>query len=129
MEELAHNFGSQVIFLHVVELPLVYTRIQGESSVNIEELTIEAMTHKAESNLAGLVGEFRENNIESKAIVKEGSIAHTIMEIAEREKIDLISMASHGRSGLSRVYYGSVAASVLHLVDRPLLLIRAEGKG
>jgi nucleotide-binding universal stress UspA family protein len=36
-------------------------------------------------------------------------------------------MASHGRSGLSRVFYGSVANGVLHKVDRPLLLIRAEG--
>jgi len=117
-----------VIFLHVVELPLVYTRIQGDSLVNIEELTIEALTKKAESNLAGLVGEFREKNIKSKAVVKEGSIAHMIMEIADRENIDLIAMASHGRSGLSRVYYGSVAASLLHLVDRPLLLVRAEGE-
>ncbi|MDP8287440.1 MAG: universal stress protein [Candidatus Electryonea clarkiae] len=50
------------------------------------------------------------------------------MEIADREDIDLIAMASHGRSGLSRVYYGSVAASLLHLVDRPLLLVRAEGE-
>jgi nucleotide-binding universal stress UspA family protein len=35
-------------------------------------------------------------------------------------------MSSHGRTGLSRVFYGSVAAGVLHKIDRPLLLIRAE---
>jgi nucleotide-binding universal stress UspA family protein len=42
-----------------------------------------------------------------------------------QEEADLIAMASHGRSGLSRVFYGSVAAGVLHRVDRPLLLIRS----
>jgi nucleotide-binding universal stress UspA family protein len=35
-------------------------------------------------------------------------------------------MASHGRSGLAQVFYGSVAAGVLHRIDRPLLLIRSQ---
>jgi len=46
----------------------------------------------------------------------------------EREGADLIAMASHGRTGLARVFYGSVAAGILHKVDRPLLLIRSEGE-
>jgi hypothetical protein len=40
---------------------------------------------------------------------------------------DLIAMASHGRTGMSQVFYGSVAAGVLHRVDRSLLLVRARG--
>jgi nucleotide-binding universal stress UspA family protein len=35
-------------------------------------------------------------------------------------------MASHGRTGAARVFYGSVAAGVLHRVDRPLLIIRSR---
>lgn len=127
VEQLAHNFGAQVIFLHVVEHHYVYTT--PLNPIDIDEISTEALTKQAESYLAGLVGEFRKKNIKSKAVVEQGSTSHTIMNIAEREKIDLIAMASHGRSGLSRVYYGSVAASVLHLVDRPILLVRADGKG
>ena len=48
------------------------------------------------------------------------------VDAAERERVDLIAMASHGRTGLSRAVYGSVAAGVLHQVDRPMLLVRAE---
>ena len=33
---------------------------------------------------------------------------------------------SHGRSGLARVFYGSVSAGVLHRVNRPLLVIRSD---
>jgi hypothetical protein len=40
--------------------------------------------------------------------------------------VDLIALASHGRTGAARVFYGSVAAGVLHRVDRPLLIIRAR---
>ena len=49
-----------------------------------------------------------------------------IIKTAEREKADLIALTSHGRTGLSRVFYGSVAAGVLHRIDRPLLLIRSD---
>ena len=47
--------------------------------------------------------------------------------LAQEHAVDLIAMASHGRGGLSRVFYGSVAAGILQRIDRPLLLIRARG--
>ncbi|MGD8262810.1 MAG: universal stress protein [Desulfobacterales bacterium] len=45
---------------------------------------------------------------------------------AERENTDLMAFAGHGQNGLYRVFYGSVAAGVLHRIDRPLLLIRSD---
>lgn len=60
-------------------------------------------------------------------VVEEGSPARVISEVAERENVDLVAMASHGLSGLARVFYGSVAAGVLHRIDRPLLIIRSDG--
>jgi nucleotide-binding universal stress UspA family protein len=125
VEELAHNFEAQVVFLRVIEPHYVYTDSIGYAAANVEEISLEAKTQRAEYYLAEIIGKFRRKSIKGKSIVLEGSVSHTIMKIAERENIDLIAMASHGRSGLSRVFYGSVAASVLHLVDRPLLLIRA----
>jgi nucleotide-binding universal stress UspA family protein len=80
-----------------------------------------------ESYLAAQQGEFREKGIEAKTLVVPGAIVAEIIDAAEREGADLIAMASHGRTGLARVFYGSVAAGVLHRVDRPLLLVRSEG--
>jgi nucleotide-binding universal stress UspA family protein len=57
-----------------------------------------------------------------------GPVVSTILCVAQREAVDLIAMASHGRSGLSRAFYGSVAAGVLNQVDRPMLLIRARSE-
>lgn len=54
-----------------------------------------------------------------------GPVVEEIAQSAEREEADLIAMASHGRTGLARVFYGSVAAGVLHRLDRPLFLIRS----
>nr|HMQ55592.1 universal stress protein [Anaerolineae bacterium] len=43
-----------------------------------------------------------------------------------RHSIDLIVMATHGRTGLKRLVYGSVAEAVLHKADVPILLVRAH---
>jgi nucleotide-binding universal stress UspA family protein len=61
--------------------------------------------------------------------VTHGPTAKKILEMSEQEEADLIAMASHGRTGLARVFYGSVAAGVLHSADRPLLLIRSVEGG
>ncbi len=54
-----------------------------------------------------------------------GSVVREIVDVAIGNDVDLITMSSHGRTGLSRVFYGSVAAGVLHQIDRPILMIRS----
>lgn len=64
--------------------------------------------------------------IKATGRVERGETVRTIIRVAGEEKAELVAMASHGRTGLARVFYGSVANGVLHQIDRPLLLIRAE---
>ena len=59
-------------------------------------------------------------------MVAYGPAVERIIHIAEKENADLIAMTSHGGGGLTRVFYGSVAAGVLNRVDRPLLVIRSR---
>ncbi len=73
----------------------------------------------------GFRGEFLEKGIDARMHTSHGPIVEAIIETAGREDADLIAVASHGRTGLSRVFYGSVAAGVLHRIDRPLLIIRS----
>ena len=126
VEELAQRYDAKVIFLQVVEPFPLLVGLRG-AEVALEQLEMGRRTKEAESYLAGLQGEFREKGIEARARVVHGPVVEAIINAAEREGADLIAIASHGRSGLSRVFYGSVAAGVLHRVDRPLLLIRSRG--
>ena len=124
LEQLARRYEAKVIFLQVIELgPLVGG--PEIAYVNDYEEVFKEQTRQAEVYLAGLKGEFREKGIEALALTAHGPVVDAIINAAERENADLIALASHGRSGLSRVFYGSVAAGVLHRVDRPLLLIRS----
>jgi nucleotide-binding universal stress UspA family protein len=56
--------------------------------------------------------------------VEMGAPAETIIDYAEYHKVDLIVMATHGRSGLQRWVYGSVADKVLRGASVPILLVR-----
>ena len=67
-----------------------------------------------------------EKKIEATSRAEFGSVVKEILRVAEQEKADLIAIYSHERGGLSRLFYGSVAAGVLNRADRPLLVIRAR---
>lgn len=125
VEELALRFGAEVIFIRVVE-PNVSTIGAHGSNPEMYIDMVDDLYKEAKAYLTALKGEFREKGISVKTIVRRGTVVNNIISISESEDVDLIAMASHGRTGLGRVFYGSVAAGVLHQVDRPLLLIRAR---
>ncbi|MDX1708511.1 MAG: universal stress protein, partial [Desulfobacterales bacterium] len=59
--------------------------------------------------------------------VLEGKVADTLAHWAEKSEVDLIVIASHGRSGVSRWIMGSVAERLLRSACVPVLMIRAPG--
>ena len=125
VEQLAFQNTARVVFIRVVKPIFVtdgYQTITVDASLALNDELID----EANKYLKKIAGEFKEKGIDTKVVVKSGSVAEIIVGLARQEKADLIAMASHGRTGLSRVFYGSVAAGVLHQVDRPLLLIRSR---
>jgi nucleotide-binding universal stress UspA family protein len=125
VEELARHFDTKVVFLQVIE-PTTFIAASETAFYAHYEEEVEEKKKQAEVYLAGIKGGFREKGIETKVRVVHGPVVDAIIAAAESENADLIAIASHGRSGLSRVFYGSVAAGILNRADRPLLLIRSR---
>ncbi len=124
VENLARCTGAKLLLLNVIDPPMnLVSPYDMMPSYTAEE--IQAMVDDAEAYLRMAAERVQAHNITAQTIVEYGAVVATIIEIAEREKADLVAMASHGRTGLSRVFYGSVAAGVLQRIDRPLLLVRA----
>jgi nucleotide-binding universal stress UspA family protein len=124
VEELALLRKSKVVFIQVIE-PTATMATPYDMAPYYDASLYEQWVNEAKSYLADLQGRSREKGIDAVAFVEQGSVVHTILSVAEREHADLIAMASHGRTGLARAFYGSVAAGVLNQADRPLLLVRA----
>ncbi len=126
VEAMALSFKAELLLLQVVEPQIAYVSSHGyHAEVDVEQLEREGIKKEAQTYLNALEGEFRAKGVQVRKILEEGPVVRGIIDVAEREEVDLIAMASHGRSGLARVFYGSVAAGVLHQVDRPLLLVRS----
>jgi nucleotide-binding universal stress UspA family protein len=123
VEQMALSFGSRVILLRVVE-PIV-TVSSADVFVPATD-SFSAKLEQAQVYLNDLKKKLQEKRIDAESRVVGSTIVDAICEAAELEKVDLIAMASHGRTGAARVFYGSVAAGVLHRVDRPLLIIRSR---
>ena len=124
VEQLALKYQAKIILLHVIEYRPVVSAEGAFVPLTGQEL--EQTMERAETYLAGIRGEFQEKHVETQTYITQGRIAKEIIKLAAQQAVDLIAMASHGREGLARVFYGSVAAGVLQNVDRPLLIIRSQ---
>ena len=124
VEDLAARYEAEVLLLQIIEY-----QTQTGSDLDYHPLSTEDLDRTkqmAETYLVGIQSDFQKKRIPCHLTVTFGPVVEMIIYIAQKEKCDIVAMASHGRGGLARVFYGSVAAGVLQRIDRPLLIIRSK---
>ena len=128
VEEMAQLYKAEVILLQVIA-PDTMSAAAYHRPPHIElDNLFQQHENEAREYLTQRQADLHRKNIPNCSFLEYGRVVATIIDVAEREEVDLIAIASHGRSGLSRALYGSVAAGVLNQVNMPLLLIRAPGQ-
>lgn len=119
---LAGTLKLPVELLEVIDIVEIAKRLTPEKA-HFLNTVVENRVRSSEQYLKGVAGTFAGANV--KCTVEKGTAAEVIIEKAAADKGTLISMATHGRSGLNRWLLGSVAEKVLRGATNPLLLIRA----
>jgi nucleotide-binding universal stress UspA family protein len=76
--------------------------------------------------VAAAVDAAREHGVPVEGHVLKGVPAETIVEYADANGVDLVVMATHGRSGLARGLFGSVTEGVIRRSTVPVLTVRRE---
>jgi len=82
----------------------------------------EAYQEEASNYLDKIVFGLKKKGIDAKAIVLSGNPAEEIIDYVKDSGVDLIVMSTHGRSGVSRWVFGSVADKVIRLSEVPVLI-------
>lgn len=100
------------------------TKVASVEQLKEFEAHNEAEAKKYLKEIAARLGKSGAN---VKAHVIYGKAADALTDFAARNGVDLVVIASHGRSGISRWVWGSVADRLLHSVKAPILIIRAPG--
>ena len=125
----ARTFGSRVLVAHVFDPtpnvpPVVWSRpdlLERSIRVEIEKAIRETLTGKT----ASLLRDVPEVEL---SVCQHPSAGRALCEIAEDEGADLLILGSHGRSGLSRAFLGSVAEKVVRHAPCPVLVVRERRK-
>lgn len=115
---LSARFRSQLILLNVAE-PVSPT---GDLALDLARIRTNL-----ELNAKSRLATYRRNAGKgTRAFVRVGSPAHIITEEARRLEVDLIILATHGRTGLAHLALGSVAERVVRHAPCPVLVVREK---
>jgi nucleotide-binding universal stress UspA family protein len=127
LETIAKGCGVQeVIFVRVAEpvrVPTAEFTFGADEWKRIEEEKIAV----AATYLNGVVGRVKYDGVSIQSEVLSGRAAEIIADYAAKKAADLIVIATHGRSGISRWAWGSVADRILRSSCVPVLMVRAPG--
>ena len=121
--EVAEQYNAKLYGLQVVtEVPTLTDTGPPMSGLDIPKYE-EELRKGAQEALKELVRGKVPDNIEVETFIEMGKAAEVIITFAKEKQIDLIVMATHGRSGLSHLLLGSVAEDVIRHSPVPTLII------
>jgi len=119
---LARLCGSTLVLVHVAD-GWVARNIQNLNLRESEEMREDrAYLTEARENLEG-------DGFKVEALLAAGDPAQEIAAAAERERCDLIAMATHGHKGLGDIIHGTTANALRHLTEVPILMVRGVKAG
>jgi nucleotide-binding universal stress UspA family protein len=122
-EQLAASGGGELVLLRVVISP--YSIVAPDLVLAGQSIDQDILQQQAEQYLRALAARLAGQGIAVRTVTCPGPVAEAILDHARSGDADIIVMSTHGRGGISRWVYGSVADRILQAAPCPVLLIRA----
>ena len=111
------------------ELILLYTHDVGKLPANYGDLDEKEVLWKMKEYLDATAHSIREAGFSARTHIQMGDAAPAIVRFVEENPPQLLAMTTHGRTGLRRMIYGSVAEQVIERVKKtPMLLVSGSAK-
>ena len=129
-QQLAKESGAELVLFCVV--PNLKSEVTVRNNMPYVELKMDEQQYLVDHAtrwLQRLTDDFAVHTIKAQLVIDVGDAADSIVDYAAVEAIDMIVMSTHGRTGIARWTYGSVAAKVLAKAACPVLLVRSKVAG
>jgi len=125
--EIARLLGASVTLLHVEQLPdsgeITVAQLQ-EQERDPDQSPPPGDEEPARNYLQAVLERYGDGGLEMGIDLLQGRPAAAILDYAKEHDIDLIAMATHGRTGIRRWMFGSVTEKVLRATHSSLLVVR-----
>lgn len=125
---LAKAYDGRITLMSIMEPVTVYTQPGVVGPIVSVGIDIEEELRRIREYLDKVADRLKTESIDVRIVVREGDPASEIIDYAAANQEDIIVMSTHGRSGIQRWVYGSVADRILRSANAPVLLIRAHAK-
>ena len=123
--KMAASYGASLHLLHVIE-PIMEPHPYVPLHYRSESFDLPQLKARVREDLGPIVADVVDGRVATEVEVLEGDPALCITEHAETIEADLIAMATHGRTGLSRFFLGSVTEKVVRSAGCPVLTLKVK---
>ena len=120
--DIAATQNAKIVLFRFLALPVAMA--PSAPAVPVQSPTTPEVEAAAKDYLSKIASPLADKGVTTEVVVQQGSSAGKgIVDYANENSIDLIAIATHGRSGFGRAVFGSVADFVLRQSGLPILLI------
>ncbi len=118
---------ARVSLVRVVPPLKLHGGVESSLSPEVRQQLEDDSKEIARQYLEEKARELRDKGVATETAVLFGQVVHELIEFATAHEVDLIITATHGRSGVSRWFLGSIADRTLRASPVPVLMVRAPG--
>jgi nucleotide-binding universal stress UspA family protein len=128
VRRLASPRGTRVILLQVITPAPVVAAMETPAAAQIIAEAEERDRVEAQTYLDRMRGRLAADGLDVTPILMTGDPATIIHQLAREHEVELIAMTTHGRTGIGRLVFGSVAEQVIRSAPVPVFLVRVTGE-
>jgi nucleotide-binding universal stress UspA family protein len=125
-QSLATATGAGLLLLTVLPARDEITVIAEAGPIREHEWQHQDVVDAASTYLTGAAQQLEEARVPVQTMIGYGHPAEAILQLAATERADVIALATHGRTGLQRLWLGSIALKVVQRAETPVLVIRPQ---
>ncbi len=124
--ELAKQNRAELLLLHVMAPVTPYLAEDSYVSPALYTQMEESAKHEAEAAMSALIKKAKKARLDAKSLLLKGVPHEQIVRVAKNRRAHLIVIGTHGRTGISKFFMGSVAGRVVAMAHCPVLTVRGR---
>ena len=123
---LAKQNHAELLVAHVIEPAGQYAAGEDFGGAELYVKLEEAAEQDAQRSMQKLMGKLKQARVNAKSLLLKGLAHEQIVKAAKSRKANMIVIGTHGRTGLSKLFMGSVAGKVVSLASCPVVVVRGK---
>jgi nucleotide-binding universal stress UspA family protein len=124
--DFAKQNNAEMLLVHVIQPVVPYVAGEDIGAAELYVKLEESTKQEAQRSMNKLMQRLERLGVKAKSLLLRGIPADQIVKAARNRKADIIVIGTHGRTGLSKLFMGSVASRVISTARCPVLTVRGR---